>query len=114
MRAISARSESSQALAYAPCRFFQWAFCMTSATIVSGAVAERLQLGGYCIFCFIMTSFVYPVVVAWTWSCRGWLNYVGAGYMDFAGSGIVHLCGGGHGGVATHFRALSRLRTDIS
>merc|ERR1719359_1775471 len=74
--------------------FFQWAFCMTSATIVSGAVAERLQLGGYCIFCFIMTSFVYPVVVAWTWSCRGWLNYVGAGYMDFAGSGIVHLCGG--------------------
>jgi Amt family ammonium transporter len=74
--------------------FFQWAFCMTSATIVSGAVAERLQLGGYCIFCFVMTSFVYPVVVAWTWSCRGWLNYVGAGYMDFAGSGIVHLCGG--------------------
>merc|ERR1719201_1260636 len=74
--------------------FFQWAFCMTSATIVSGAVAERLQLGGYCIFCFIMTSFVYPVVVAWTWSCAGWLNYVGAGYMDFAGSGIVHLCGG--------------------
>merc|ERR1719399_2528688 len=74
--------------------FFQWAFCMTSATIVSGAVAERLQLGGYCIFCFIMTSFVYPVVVAWTWSCAGWLNYIGAGYYDFAGSGIVHLCGG--------------------
>jgi len=34
------------------------------------------------------------VVVAWTWSCKGWLNYVGAGYMDFAGSGVVHLCGG--------------------
>jgi len=74
--------------------FFQWAFCMTSATIVSGAVAERLQLGGYCIFCFLMTAFIYPVVVAWTWSCSGWLNYVGAGYMDFAGSGIVHLTGG--------------------
>merc|ERR1719399_2236075 len=68
--------------------------CVTSATIVSGAVAERLQLGGYCIFCFAMTSFVYPVIVAWTWSCKGWLNYVGAGYMDFAGSGVVHLTGG--------------------
>merc|ERR1719359_2684570 len=74
--------------------FFQWAFCMTSATIVSGAVAERLQLGGYCFFCLCMTTVVYPIVVAWTWSCTGWLNQVGAGYMDFAGSGIVHLTGG--------------------
>jgi Amt family ammonium transporter len=75
--------------------FFQWAFCMTSATIVSGAVAERLQLGGYCLFCLLMTAFVYPVVVAWTWSLTGWLNNVGGNcYMDFAGSGIVHLTGG--------------------
>jgi len=74
--------------------FFQWAFCMTSATIVSGAVAERVQLRAYCIFVLFMTMIVYPVVVAWTWSCAGWLNYVGAGYMDFAGSGIVHLTGG--------------------
>ena len=68
----------------------------------------------YCIFCFIMTSFVYPVVVAWTWSCAGWLNYVGAGYMDFAGSGIVHLCGGAHGSCVNHFRALSRVNSDSS
>jgi len=78
--------------------FFQWAFCMTSATIVSGAVAERLQLGGYIIFAGAMTTVVYPVIVAWTWACSegsaGWLNFVGAGYMDFAGSGIVHLTGG--------------------
>merc|ERR1719440_2416928 len=67
---------------------------MTSATIISGAMAERLYLSGYVFFCFAMTGFIYPVVVAWTWSCSGWLNYVGAGYMDFAGSGIVHLCGG--------------------
>jgi Amt family ammonium transporter len=67
---------------------------MTSATIVSGAVAERLQLGGYCIFCTVMTTVVYPIVVAWTWSGTGWLNKIGAGYMDFAGSGIVHLTGG--------------------
>merc|ERR1719181_1331481 len=82
--------------------FFQWAFCMTSATIVSGAVAERLFLSGYIFFCFIMCAFIYPVVVAWTWSCRGWLNYVGAGYMDFAGSGIVHMCGGVGGLVGTY------------
>jgi Amt family ammonium transporter len=74
--------------------FFQWAFCMTCATIVSGAVAERLQIGGFCIFCFIMTSVVYPVIVAWTWSGKGWLNHVGVGFYDFAGSGIVHLAGG--------------------
>merc|ERR1719399_277128 len=72
--------------------FFQWAFCMTSATIVSGAVAERLQLGGYCVFCIVMTSIIYPVVVSWTWYSGGFLyNWE---YMDFAGSGIVHLTGG--------------------
>merc|ERR1719183_3351375 len=74
--------------------FFQMAFTATSTTIISGAMAERLYLSGYIFFCFLMCSFIYPVVVAWTWSCAGWLNYVGAGYMDFAGSGIVHLCGG--------------------
>merc|ERR1719258_791302 len=81
--------------------FFQWAFCMTSATIISGAMAERLYLSGYIFFCFIMCAFIYPVVVAWTWSCAGWLNYVGAGYMDFAGCGIVHMCGGVGGLVGT-------------
>jgi Amt family ammonium transporter len=72
--------------------FFQWAFCMTAATIVSGAVAERLQIGGYCIFCIFMTSIIYPVVVSWTWYSNGFLY--DWGYMDFAGSGIVHLTGG--------------------
>merc|ERR1719424_438382 len=72
--------------------FFQWAFCMTAATIVSGAVAERLQVGGYCIFCIIMTSIIYPVVVSWMWYSKGFLYEWG--YMDFAGSGIVHLTGG--------------------
>jgi Amt family ammonium transporter len=72
--------------------FFQWAFCMTAATIVSGAVAERLQIGGYCVFCLMMTSIIYPVVVSWTWNSDGFLYQ--AGYMDFAGSGIVHLTGG--------------------
>jgi Amt family ammonium transporter len=75
--------------------FFQWAFCSAAATIVSGGVAERVQMGGYFVYSFLMTSVIYPVVVAWTWG-YGWL-YDGVnsiGYMDFAGSGIVHMTGG--------------------
>jgi len=71
--------------------FFQWAFCSAASTIVSGGVAERVNFPGYCIFSLMMTAFVYPVVVAWTWG----YGFLGANnYMDFAGSGIVHMCGG--------------------
>merc|ERR1719335_592764 len=81
--------------------FFQWAFCTAGASIVSGGIAERVKFPGYMVFSFIMTSFIYPVVVCSTWG-YGWLetfqkdkdgNPVG-GYIDFAGSGVVHLCGG--------------------
>merc|ERR1719267_203921 len=71
--------------------FFQWAFCVAAATIVSGGVAERLQMGGYLIFTSFMTAFIYPCVGAMTWGC-GFLYDMG--YSDFAGSGIVHLTGG--------------------
>merc|ERR1719353_1214837 len=71
--------------------FFQWAFCVAAATIVSGGVAERLQMGGYLMFTSIMTAFIYPCVGAMTWGCG--LLY-DLGYSDFAGSGIVHLTGG--------------------
>merc|ERR1719460_1870293 len=71
--------------------FFQWAFCVTAATIVSGGVAERLQLGGYIIFTTWMTGVIYPTVGAMTWG-GGFLYDMG--YTDFAGSGIVHLTGG--------------------
>jgi len=71
--------------------FFQWAFCSAAATIVSGGVAERVNFPGYVVFSFMMTAFIYPVVVAWTWG----YGFLGANnYMDFAGSGIVHMCGG--------------------
>jgi len=80
--------------------FFQWAFCSAAATIVSGGVAERVRFPGYVIYSFLMTAFIYPVVVCWTWG-YGWLagstedGYVNkVGYMDFAGSGIVHMTGG--------------------
>ena len=77
--------------------FFQWAFCTAGATIVSGAVAERVKSPTYAAFAFFMTSFIYPVVVAWTWG-GGWLSTLfGVGYMDFAGSGVVHLTGGAAG-----------------
>lgn len=72
--------------------FFQWAFCATSATIVSGAVAERIKFTSYIIYAIMMTGLIYPVIVYWTWSGEGWLSKMG--YSDFAGSGIVHLTGG--------------------
>lgn len=74
--------------------FFQWAFCATAATIVSGAVAERVGLMGYAAFMVVMSAFIYPVVVHWTWG-GGWLSDGEDGiYTDFAGSGIVHMVGG--------------------
>merc|ERR1719326_1044524 len=81
--------------------FFQWAFCTAGASIVSGGIAERVKFPGYMIFSFCMTAFIYPVVVCSTWG-YGWLETFHkdkdgnpiAGYIDFAGSGVVHLCGG--------------------
>jgi len=75
---------------------FQYSFAATSATIVSGALAERCQLATYLVFSFTMTSFIYPVVVSWIWAeqswGKGWLKQVG--FIDFAGSGVVHMVGG--------------------
>merc|ERR1719261_2118225 len=81
--------------------FFQWAFCTAGCSIVSGGVAERVKFPAWIFFAFCMTTFIYPVVVCSTWG-YGWLetfkkdskgNPVG-GYIDFAGPGVVHLCGG--------------------
>merc|ERR1719161_2970734 len=81
--------------------FFQWAFCTAGCSIVSGGVAERVMFPAWIFYAFCMTTFIYPVVVCSTWG-YGWLetfkkdskgNPVG-GYIDFAGSGVVHLCGG--------------------
>lgn len=71
--------------------FFRWAFCMTATTIVSGGVMERATFWAYVIYSFVMTAFIFPLVVAWSWG-KGFLAE--AGYYDFAGSGIVHLAGG--------------------
>jgi len=83
--------------------FFQGVFCATAATIVSGAMAERTQLKGFIIYTSLLTAIIYPTVVYWGWSGSGFLNYTedgeskaafGPAYMDFAGSGIVHMVGG--------------------
>lgn len=75
--------------------FFQWAFCSASATIVSGGVAERVCFGGYAIYSFAMTAFIYPVIVSWTWG-SGWLSSEvnDINFIDFAGGGVVHVAGG--------------------
>lgn len=74
--------------------FFQWAFCSAAATIVSGGVAERMKFPGYVLYSFLLSSFIYPIIVAWSWGYGFLAKVATVGYMDFAGSGIVHLAGG--------------------
>ena len=71
--------------------FFQMVFVATSASVVSGALAERVKLWSFLAFTTVLTAIVYPVVGAWTWG-GGWLNQLG--FLDFAGSTIVHSTGG--------------------
>lgn len=71
--------------------FFQLVFCGTAATIVSGAVAERIKYKSFILFSFIMTVVIYPVVGHWIWG-GGWLARLGM--LDFAGSTVVHSVGG--------------------
>ncbi|MDR1933906.1 MAG: ammonium transporter [Spirochaetales bacterium] len=77
---------------------FQAVFCSTSATIVSGAVAERMRFSSYIISTIILSSLIYPVFGHWAWggflegAATGWLG--GRGFTDFAGSTVVHSVGG--------------------
>lgn len=70
--------------------FFQVVFVATAMSIVSGAVAERMKLWSFLGFAVVMTGFIYPVQGYWKWG-GGWLQELG--FSDFAGSGVVHLCG---------------------
>ncbi len=70
---------------------FQLTFAATAATIVSGAVAERIKIGSFMVFSVVLTAVIYPVIGHWIWG-GGWLGK--AGFHDFAGSTVVHSAGG--------------------
>lgn len=71
--------------------FFQLVFCGTAATIVSGAVAERIKYITFIVFSFVLTLVIYPIVGHWVWG-GGWLADLG--FLDFAGDTVVHSLGG--------------------
>ena len=71
--------------------FFQMVFVATSASIVSGTVAERMKLWPFMIFVVVLTGFIYPIAGSWQWG-GGWLSEMG--FSDFAGSTLVHSVGG--------------------
>ncbi|KAK0396554.1 hypothetical protein QR680_001765 [Steinernema hermaphroditum] len=80
--------------------FFQYVFAATASTIVSGAVAERCEFATYISYCSAISAFVYPILTHWGWSDDGWMkkgiqgDSISTTYIDFAGSGLVHLCAG--------------------
>ena len=71
--------------------FFQTMFVCATVSIVSGAVAERIKIWPFFLFAVIMAGFIYPISMGWQWG-GGWLS--AAGFSDFAGSTLVHACGG--------------------
>ena len=71
--------------------FFQMVFCATTASIVSGTVAERIKFWPFVIFTVVLTGIIYPIVGSWEWG-TGWLDELG--FSDFAGSTLVHSTGG--------------------
>ncbi|GAK05040.1 ammonium transporter [Geomicrobium sp. JCM 19037] len=77
---------------------FQAMFAATCATIISGAVAERMKLGSYIALALMMVVIIYPMVGHWIWSDNGWLANLG--FVDFAGSTVVHFTGAAAAAVA--------------
>jgi len=77
--------------------FFQVVFVATAMSIVSGAVAERMKLSAFALFAIVMTAFIYPMEGSWTWGGNAVFGLYSLGddfgFLDFAGSGIVHMAG---------------------
>src|SRR5210317_1665621 len=89
---------AEEAASYAPSAdfYFQVVFVATAMSIVSGAVAERMKLWAFLAFAMVMTGFIYPMEGSWTWGGNpvfGMYTLGDLGFIDFAGSGIVHMAG---------------------
>ena len=80
---------------------FNLVFCATAATIVSGAMAERTRFSAYCIYSIVISAVIYPIEAGWVWNENGWLCQLG--FIDFAGSGAIHMVGGIAGFVGAAF-----------
>ena len=94
LEAVGVAPEGTDDLSYASTGsdyFFQLMFCAATASIVSGTVAERIKLWPFLLFTLLLTAIIYPLSASWTWG-GGFLSE--AGFSDFAGSTIVHSCGG--------------------
>lgn len=85
-------SAASQTIPQPVFMAWQLVFCATSATIVSGAMAERTAFKSYLIYSAVMSAVVYPISGCWIWNANGWLAQLG--FHDFAGGTAVHLLGG--------------------
>ena len=94
MEAVGIAPEGADDLAYASTAsdyFFQLMFCAATASIVSGTLAERIKLWPFLLFTFLLTSVIYPFQASWKWG-GGFLDEMG--FLDFAGSTVVHSVGG--------------------
>jgi len=89
--AAAAAGDYSAGYAAASDWFFQMVFCGAACSVVSGCVAERIKLWSFMAFCIILTGFIYPIQGSWVWG-GGWLSEMG--FVDFAGSTLVHSVGG--------------------
>merc|ERR1719193_2163158 len=100
-----------------PYRLFGWAFCATSVTICSGAMAERAHMTAYVCYALVMSAIMYPVLADSAWTTTGLLSsefhgdwVPGHSYHDFAGSGVVHFVGGTAAAVGNAFLGRRILR----
>ena len=94
MEAVGVSAEAADDIGYATTGsdyFFQLMFCAATASIVSGALAERIKLWPFLLFTFILTAVIYPLQASWKWG-GGFLDAMG--FLDFAGSTVVHSVGG--------------------
>ncbi len=94
MEAVGVAPESADDIGYASTAsdyFFQLMFCAATASIVSGTLAERIKLWPFLLFTLILTAFIYPLQASWKWG-GGFLDEMG--FLDFAGSTVVHSVGG--------------------